>query len=191
MGVEKFDRQRDQVVEVDRLVGLQRRRVTRIGERGKLLGLALGVLQCEIRRDERILPVGNQRLQATDRRLVGAAGEIGNDAVAVGRVEDRETRLVTEHLGLFAQDAYAQRVEGRDREPLGLAAEQLRDALLHFLRRLVGERDGSDVRRRKAAVLNEVSDFLRDHPRLARPGASQNQQRTVKITNGFTLGGVE
>ena len=112
--VEQLDRQRDEVVEIDRLIRLERRRVAGVSERGEFLGLILDVLQGDIGRDERVLPVRDQSLQAADRRLVGAAREVGDDAVAVGRVEDREARLVAEHLRFFAQDAHAERVEGRD-----------------------------------------------------------------------------
>ena len=69
--------------------------------------------------------------------------------------------------------------------------QQLADPLLHFLGRLVGEGDGGDIARLEAAFLNQVSNLLGDHTRLAGAGTGEHKQRTVKVMNRFALLGVE
>ena len=121
--VEQLDRKGNEIVEINGLIGLECRRIAGEGQRGKLLGFALGILQRQIGRRQRVLPVGNQRLQAADSRLIYAAGEVGNDAVAVGRIEDRKARLVAKRLGFLAQDTHTERVEGRDGQAFRLVLQ--------------------------------------------------------------------
>ena len=130
-------------------------------------------------------------MQTADRRFVDAAGEVGKNAEAVTGVENRKPWLVTQNLRFFAQDAHAQRMEGGDGEAGRFLLEQRADALLHFARGLVGEGDRGDGRRIQAAVVDEIGDLLRDHPRLARTGTGQHQQGAIKIADGFALRSVE
>ena len=71
------------------------------------------------------------------------------------------------------------------------ALDQLADALGHFLRRLVGEGDGGDVRGRDLALLDQVGDLLGDDAGLAAAGAGQHQQRAVEIAHRLALRRVE
>jgi hypothetical protein len=96
MVLEERHRQRDQVIEIDRLVGLQGGRIAGEGIRGEQFGVVLRVLAGLVGRDQRALPVRDQRLQLADDRLVDAAGQLGDDGKAVGGIEDREVRLVAE-----------------------------------------------------------------------------------------------
>ena len=131
------------------------------------------------------------RLQAADRRLVGAAGKVGHDAQRIGRIKNRKVRLVAERPRLLAQNAHTQRMEGGNGQPLRPATQQLFDALPHLPRRLVGKSDGGDRRRRQAARADQISNFFRDDARLARPRAGQHEQRAVEIMNRFPLGRIE
>ena len=150
-GLEQHDRQRDQIVKIHRLVGFQRRHIARIGLCGSCFRFVASGAACRIGRNERILPVRDLRLQAADRRLVGAAGKVGHDAQRIGRIKNRKVRLVAKRPRLLAQNAHTQRVEGGNGQPLRPATQQLFDALPHLPRRLVGKGDGGDRRRRQAA----------------------------------------
>jgi hypothetical protein len=85
-------------------------------------------------------------------------------------------------------------MESRDRDLArriaALRREQLRRALAHLGRRLVGERDRGDRLGREAA-LDQVRDLRRDHARLPAAGAGEHQERPVDMTNGFALLRVE
>ena len=188
---EQFNRQGNQIVEVDGLIGFERRRVAGVGLRRQLLGVVLRILQRLVRRDQRVLPVGDQRLQAADRRLVDAAREVGNDPEAVSRVEDRKLRLVAKRLSFFAQNAHTERVEGRNRQPSRLRLEQRGNPFLHLARSLVGESDRGDVAGVETAVVDEIRDLLGDHARLAGTGAGEDQQGAVEVTDGFALGRIQ
>ena len=61
-----------------------------------------------------------------------------------------------------------------------------RDALLHFARRLVGERHRQDVAR-SHAFFDEMRDARRDDARLARARPRQNQDRAVGGLGGLAL----
>ena len=125
-------------------------------------------------------------------------------AEAVVGIHDRELRLQADVLRFLPQNLHAERVEGADRQLIDghlaaflagrrerLAFEQLADALAHFQRGLVRERDGGDVARLEALGLDQVRDLLRDHARLAAAGAGEHETRTVEITDRFVLSGVQ
>ena len=62
---------------------------------------------------------------------------------------------------------------------------------LHLPRRLVGEGDGEDLARSRAALAQDVGDARRQHPRLAGAGAGQHQQRPVEGLDRLSLLGIE
>ena len=64
------------------------------------------------------------------------------------------------------------------------------DALAHFARGLVGERDRGDARRLEAA-LDQVRDLGGDHARLAAARAGQHEQRAVEVSHRGALRLVE
>src|SRR5690606_6778998 len=102
-----------------------------------------------------------------------------------------EARLEADVLGLLAQQSRAQRVKGADGQTVGgIAAEQLLNALVHLARGLVGEGDGGDVLRSNAALAHLVSDLVRDDAGLAAARACQDEERCIKVPNGFALLGV-
>jgi hypothetical protein len=110
-------------------------------------------------------------------------------------VVDDEVALVAEMFDVRAQNADTQRVECADGRALGRFAvalpgfqirEQLVDALLHFARGLVRERDSQNVLRRDA-LGDEVRDAVGDDACLARARARQDQNRAVDGFSGLTL----
>ena len=184
----------DQIVEIDRLIGLHRRRVVPIDTGGQRFGRIAGHGSGLIFRHPGVLPAGNGPLQLANRFLVHALREFGHHRIAVVTVKDREAGLVAEQLGLFTQDTHAQRVEGRYRDAFGIGLavlKQLGHPLLHLLGRLVGEGDGKDAVGRDTALFNQIGNFLRDDARLPRTGTGQHEQRTIEIADGLALSGVE
>ncbi len=202
--LEEFGGQTDQVVEIDRLIRMQRRHVITVDDRGLMFVLVRGDRDRLLGHDHAVLPQRDDRLDLADEALVRRADLLLDHAEAVVRIHDRELRLQTNVFRFLPQNLHAERVEGADRQLVDghfaaflagrgerLAFEQLADALAHFQRGLVRERDGGDVARLEAFGFDQVGDFLRDHARLAAACAGEHETRTVKITDRFILSGVQ
>ena len=65
------------------------------------------------------------------------------------------------------------------------------DAADHLVGGLVGEGDEQDLVRRYNASLDRVRGATADHPRLARAGAGQDEERAARGEDGLALGVVE
>jgi hypothetical protein len=61
------------------------------------------------------------------------------------------------------------------------------DAVPHFSRSFVGERNGQNRRRRYPLIADEVRNPVRDYTRLAASGARQDQERTFGVRDRFAL----
>ena len=109
----------------------------------------------------------------------------------VGRVVDREVRLVAETRRLPAQDPAAGGVEGEDPDRARDAAEQVLEPLAHLPRRLVRERDRQDLVRLHAAGGDQVRDAVGQHARLARARAGDHEQRPLGGEDRLALGVVQ
>ncbi len=66
-------------------------------------------------------------------------------------------------------------------------AQQITDALAHFVGGLVGEGDRQNGRARNPMDFHQMRHPMRDHARLAAAGAGQQQQRTFDVGNGGLL----
>ena len=103
-------------------------------------------------------------------------------------VEDGEARLEADHLGMPAQNLDADRVEGAEPgHALDRFADHRADAQLHLARRLVGEGDGENFRRARAAEAEDVRDAGRQHAGLAGAGAGQHQHGAIERLDRFAL----
>ena len=187
---QQFQRQRDQVVEVHALVGRQSFLVARHHERDHAFSLVLGLGQRLLGVQAGALPAADGPLPLARGRCVGAAAAVLQNAGDVVGVEDRELALEPERLAVLAQQPHPERVEGADQHVLGGLADQLARALAHLGRRLVGEGDGRDPIRRQPG-LDQASDLVRDHPRLARAGTGQHQAGAAEVIDGIELGDVQ
>ena len=78
-------------------------------------------------------------------------------------------------------------MEGADPDGVVRVLQKGGNTLLHLLGSLVGKGDGEDARRVHPALLNQVSDAVRDHARLARTGACKYQKRTAFMLRGQLL----
>ena len=61
--LQERDRQADQVIEIDRLIRMQRVGVLDVNTRGHRRFFVLGVIQCLLRTDQPVFPQRNGRLQ--------------------------------------------------------------------------------------------------------------------------------
>ena len=155
------------------------RRIGQIGARGdqRVLGL----------RDARgdhiglVLVVGE--VQLLDDRL--------DEVPGIGRIVDREVRRKADPLGVGAQDAGEDRVEGTHEKFAAFATgHHLPDAFAHLLGSLVGERQRQNVLG-VDLLLDHIGDARGEHARLARTGSGDDERRGVVGLDGGTLGGVE
>ncbi len=196
--LQDVNRCHDQVVEVQRVGLAQPLLVHPVGLAqhplavGGLLGDPAAV---RLLVDQVVLEVGHLRGEAARRVALGVEVELAHDQrhhpLGVGGVVDRERRLEPDRAGLAAQDPHAGRVEGRDPHPVGPRADQADDALAHLARGLVGEGDGEDLAGPHAPGRQQVGDAVGQHPRLARAGAGDDQQRAALVDDRLALLGVE
>ena len=111
---------------------------------------------------------------------VGGFQFLLDEAELVVRVENREVRFQADKLGMAAQDARGERVEGAEPDFLRrLRPEQGRDQpadpLAHFPRRPVGEGDGENLPRHGAPGREDMGDADCQRPGLAGARTGQDQ----------------
>ena len=94
-------------------------------------------------------------------------------------------------LPVRAQEAVAQAVEGADPHAAHVDRQHARQPRQHLLRRLVGEGHRHHAAGRDLAGLDQPGDARRQHARLARAGAGQDQRRPRRQGHGGELLGVE
>ena len=217
VGREQSHRHRDQVVEVDRRGAPQQVLVATVDLRQLLLEEARGARGVGVGIEQAALGVGDAREHRA--RRIGAFGQPlvldraldQSDLIAV--VEDHEAGLGPGALGVAAQEAEAEAMEGADEAVAARRAargavvqgalsgvrtlrgarlrEQRIDAVAHLGRRLVGEGDGDDPRRIDTALGDQPADAVGDDARLARARAGEHELRPVAVGDGGDLLRVE
>ena len=105
----------------------------------------------------------------------------------VGAVVDGELPFVAELLGVYAQDAGAEGVEGGDPHPPGVGADEERHPVLHLTGGLVGEGYRQDLFGGGEALVYEVGDAMREHARLPAPRAGEDEEGTFRVLYGVKL----
>src|SRR5438477_4316404 len=127
--------------------------------------------------------------------------------MAVGRLDDRQLILLvidgevspeawtdlSQRVAFAPQHAHTERVKGehvRRRRKIG-AFEQPGYSLAHFLGGFVRKSDCQDGRGWHANIVDNPRNPVGDHPRFAATGASQDQQRAFRVSNGLALGRVQ
>ena len=190
--LEQLDGLDDQVVEVERVVGLQLLLVGRVDLADDGLGVAarLGLVGLVV--DQLVLGAADRVADAAGCQALVVDAEVAHDpgdhALRVLGVVDRELAGPAEATDLGAQDPHAGLVERRDPHPgAHPVPEELAHALLHLVGGLVGEGDRQDRPRRDVVVLDQVRDAVREHPGLARPGTGDAQHRPLDGLDGRAL----
>ena len=114
-----------------------------------------------------------------------------DQAFAVGRVVDGESRVQTDGLAVAAQNAHAGRMEGRHPHAVGDGADESGKTLAHFRGGLVGEGDGHDLAGPCAELAQDPCDSTRQHACFAGSGARADEQRRPLVLHRLSLLGVE
>ncbi len=147
-------------------------------------------------REPAVLPIVDHRRERAGgpALLVDVLGlqHLLHQADLIVHVEDGEIRLEADQLGVAAQELDPDGVKGAEpRHALDHLADHAADPFLHLARRLVGEGDGEDVRRPRAAEAQDVGDAGGEHARLAGAGAGKHQHRPVEALDREALLGIE
>ena len=191
--LEDLDRVHQQVAEIGRvqlaeplLVRLVEQAALAVAEgAGVTLGYAVG-------RQRLVLPAIHEvgegaRRPALVIEVLGLDELLDEPDLVVG-VEDGEIRLQPHKLGVAAQDAHADGVEGaKPRHAFDFLADQHADARLHLARGLVGEGLGEDLGGVGAPGRQDMGDPRRQHARLAGSGTGQHQYGPFRRFHGCAL----
>ncbi len=180
-----------QVVEVHRVRGVQARLVQVVHVGGGLLEeaphlqpIGLGVQERVLRLRDLVADPARREALRVDVELLDA---VLDQPQRVLLVVDREPARVAEPLGVRAKHARAGRVERHHPHRPRPASHEPLHPLAHLLGGLVGERDREDLARGSLARSHQVRDPVRQHARLARAGASQDQQGPLAVQDGLAL----
>ena len=174
---------------------LEPRLVARVDlrERGvEVVGRAVAVGRRErLGGDQLVLEVRDLVGQRLGRVALGVQVELARhqreQPLRVRRVVDGEAGPQPERARLPAQDPDARRVERGHPHASRGRSDQLLDPLAHLGRGLVGERDREDLAGPRPARGQEVADAVRQHPRLARTGARDDEQRAAVVQDCLAL----
>jgi hypothetical protein len=124
---------------------------------------------------------------SASRRGCGADQLLEHAELVVG-VEDGEVGLRPTSSAWLRSIARSDRVEGAEPgHALDRAAGDLRDALLHLARGLVGEGDGEDLARPGLAGGDQMGEARGQRGGLARAGAREDQHRALGRQHGLAL----
>ena len=188
---QQFLRQRDQVVEIDRLVGGQPFFIAGHHARRHAL-VVVGCRSVGLRAVQAlVLPAADGPLPAPRQRVVGRRAGVFQDRQHVVAVEDAELLFQAQGRAVGAENAHPQRVKGADHQVLrGARTDQLFRPFAHLLRGLVGEGDGRNLRR-LVTRLQQPCDLVHDDAGFARAGTGQHQARPAEVVHCFELGGVQ
>ena len=192
-----------QIVEIER-VGIAQGLLVFLVERCHGLGLRVDGLLVDIGR--RLLQI-LRMADARERRAVLHELFLVEAKPAVGGFDNGELVFVVvngepageagaharERIAIAAQQAHAEGVKRRKRG-VGIkphVREQRGDALAHFGRGLIGERNGEDRRRRHVALGDDVRDAMSDDASFSAASTGEDKQRTFRVAHRFSLLRVE
>ena len=193
MLVEQRNDATDQVVEIDGVIRPQRRFVAAKDadrdDRARVLEIRVPL--DSIRRQQRVLPQGNLRLQTFRVAWLAAGGQVLEDAPHIIGRQDGKSRTQADDGSFLAQDLQTERVERRHDQASGCPCfEQRSDPLPHLARCLVGEGQRSDLACVEARVVHEMSNLVRDHTglaanrRLQAPNTGLRDRRPPRVADG-------
>ncbi len=119
-------------------------------------------------------------------------GKLYDGGLVVGIINFEIPRQ-TEAGGLTAQHPGAKGMERADPRIIigeAFADKKIAYALLHLSGGLVCKCYGQN-RTAGDALVDQISDAIRDGARLARPGTRENQDRSLRYSRGFALSGIQ
>jgi hypothetical protein len=187
--------QHEQVVEINRVRGVEAPLVEAVDVRDGLVVERRDTCLVLLRTDELVLRHRDLRVDPARHEALRIPVELFEAELGephlVGLVVDREIGAVAEPRRLAPEDPPARRVEGHHPHPLPDVAEDALEALLHLPRRLVREGDRQDLLRLDPAGGDEVRDAVREHAGLARARSRDDEHRPLGRENRLALGGIQ
>ena len=186
MVLQQLQPQRQQVVEVHAVGGALAGNVTllQVGDLfGELLEVAElrghdffgGPVGVDGERKDFVEHLGLGKMRAFD--FDAGVGHAGLDEIlGVVAVQNGEVAMITEQIGVRAQHAAADGVEGATPQPERLLADEVGNAPHHFRGRLVGKGEQEDLVRRNA-LFEQVGDAIGERAGLAGAGTGDDQGR--------------
>ena len=194
-----------QVVEIHRAVVLAALavEVVDVAELGNLRPPVFGgvrrIGQIGARGDQRVLGLRDARGDHIGLVLVVGEVQLLDDRLdevpGIGRIVDREVRRKADPLGVGAQDAGEDRVEGTHPNMASLTLGQMfwnhfDNTLTHLLRCFIRKCRCQNIFGFDS-FLDHIGDARGEHARLARTGSGDDERRGVVGLDGGALGGVE
>ena len=159
-------------------------------------GLVAALLACGVRRTHAVflVPVDDVR-HLTGIVALGIDVERLHDALdhgeLIARVKNLEGLREPRVLGVGAQNAVAQAVEGSDPHAAQIVGQDSLQSDEHLLGGLVREGHSQNVSRLGLVLAQEPGDARRQHARLARTRARQNEYALFGGRDGLQLAGIE
>src|SRR5215212_2649894 len=180
-----------EVVEVHGVV-LVESPLVEVVDLGDVLGdVAFRVAQKVVRGHKDVLRGANLGLKRPRVEALGVLAELHDAPLdepdLIRAVVDGELSFVAELLGVDAQDAGAEGVEGGDPHPPGVGADEESYPVLHLTGGLVGEGYSQDLFGRGEPLVYKVGDTMREHARLPAPRAGKDEEGTFRVLYGVKL----
>ena len=194
---EQTDVFQQQIAEIGGVEDLQPLLIARIELAALAVGKHRGFARRHLRRPEpAVLPAVDQAGQHPRRPalVVDAFGlkQLLEQPYLVVGIEHGEIGFELHHLGMGAQDAPADGVEGAEpRHAFDRLAEHLAEPQFHLARGLVGEGHREDFARTRPALAEDMGDAAGQDAGLAGTGAGQHQYRTIQRFHCLALLGIE
>ncbi len=142
-----------------------------------------------------VLPAIKSREQHARRQTPvvdsGRRDDLLHQTQLVVGIENGEVRLESDPLGVAAENARGDRMEGAEPDPVHGGANDRLEPLAHLARRLIGESDRQQLARESPSRGQNMGEPRRQHARLAGAGARQHQHGPIYGFNGFTLRRIE
>ena len=185
-----------QVAEIGGVHGLQAVLVVAIqGQHPATAGVRAFRVRDPVRRQAAVLPALDDAEHGAGRQalLVDAVGldELLDQPELVVLVEDGEIGRQPDGLGVGAQDARPQGMEGAHPPALHRPRQEDGDPVPHLARRPVGKRHRQHLAGPGQAADQDVGEAADQHPGLAGAGAGEHQHRSLRGLDGGPLGVVE
>ena len=181
-----------QVTEIRRVQRLQAFLIFRIETDGAPIGKISGFPGRDlIRRQALVFPALDQSRQRPCRPplLVDIRGlqMLFQQADLVVHIENGEVGPQTHDLRVTAQNTCAESMKSAEPHAFHHTADLPFHPVAHLPGRLVGEGHGEDLVRPRLALMEQMREARRQHPRLAGAGAGEHEDRPVERLHGLPL----
>ena len=178
--------QHDQVIKINRIVTFQAFLVLGIN---LLRHLTNDITAHEwsklLRWQQTVLGVGNLPENGVGLKTVislDVVHQVPDQTLLIRGTINTEIALVAQMFDIFTQDATAERMKGRDLDPLRLGfPRQTGNTLPHFLGGLIGKSHRQNTLRINTLRPDQVSHPVRDHIGLAGAGTRQQKKRPLRM----------